>query len=84
MEESKFVHVSEAITVAILERESVHPVFLYRNADNSFKAVFTENVTDILRNKLVAVDKTISVFEPAESDANALYFGFVDEPTDYS
>ena len=82
MEESKFVRVSEAIAGAILERERVHPAFLHRNADNSFKATFTENVTDLLRSQLADVDDTILVFEPDEADANTLHFGFVDNPTD--
>lgn len=84
MEDTKFVHVSEAITSAILEREQVHPVFLHRNPDNTFKAVFAEEVTDVLRGQIEDADDTILVFDPDEADAKSIYFGFIDEPTDYS
>lgn len=84
MEDTKFVHVSEAITSAILEREQVHPAFLHRNPDNTFKAVFAEEVTDVMRGQIEDADDTILVFEPDDIEANEIYFGFIDEPTDYS
>lgn len=82
MENQKFVHVSEAIASAILEREQVHPVRLHRNADNSFKATFSENVDDVLRGQVADVDPAILVFEPDDADSLSIYFGFMDNPTD--
>ncbi len=84
MENTKFVRVSEAITSAILEREQVHPAFLHRNPDNTFKAVFAEEVTDVLRGQVEDADDTIVLFEPDDSEPTEIYFGFIDEPTDYS
>lgn len=81
MENQKFIRISEAIASAILERERVHPVFLVRNADNSFIATFTEEVDDVLREKLANVDPTILVFEPHDCGLLSMYFGFINHPT---
>ncbi len=69
MENTKFVRVSEAVTNAILERKQVRPVFLHRNSDNSFTAVFDDKLEPGVREDIEESDKTIVVLEDKPVEA---------------
>ncbi|MEM9954044.1 MAG: hypothetical protein AAF846_20710 [Chloroflexota bacterium] len=68
MTDQQYTHVSESVASAILEREEIHPTYLYSNSDNSFTAIFDNVPAPTMRQQISVSDPTITVLEPMPLD----------------